>query len=272
MRRTTAARRHEVRNFLLANPLYWIEEFHLDGLRMDAVASMLYLTTRAGQGSLLSKMPGDRWQQFANLRTLLAWMWAHPGRPLLFMGGETSQNGKWDHDTSMDGHLLGYPKHAGMQALVRALNTIHRPNPPWEQDFDLGGFGWIDPDDSDNSVLSFLRFLASAGRPVARLANLTPVPRHDYRIGLPESGRWTEILNSDNAGFGGSNTLTGTVTCSRRRTRLDQADHGGSPTRRHLRQEEFAHAALVLPVHDQGVHPVPGHADLRERIDGMAGE
>jgi len=136
----------------------------------------------------------------------------------------------------------------------------------------LGGFGWIDPDDSDNSVLSFLRFLASAGRPVARLANLTPVPRHDYRIGLPESGRWTEILNSDNAGFGGSNTLTGTVTCSRRRTRLDQADHGGSPTRRHLRQEEFAHAALVLPVHDQGVHPVPGHADLRERIDGMAGE
>jgi 1,4-alpha-glucan branching enzyme len=318
--------RHEVRNFLLANALYWIEEFHLDGLRVDAVASMLYLdysrregewvTNRFGgrenleaidfikevnevlyrhhppvmlvaeestswpavsrptylgglgfgfkwnmgwmhdtlvyfskqpvhrrwhhheltfallyaftenfilplshdevahgKGSLLGKMPGDRWQQFANLRTLLTWMWAHPGRPLLFMGGEIAQNDEWRHDASVDWHLLEYPEHAGMQALVRALNGIYRAEPAlWEQDFDWTGFRWIDPDDSDNSVLSFLRFPASAGRPVACLANLTPVPRHDYRIGLPQPGRWTEILNSDNTKYGGSNTLTGTVT------------------------------------------------------------
>ena len=100
-----------------------------------------------------------------------------------------------------------------MQALVRALNTVYRREPAlWEQDFDWPGFRWIDPDDSDHSVLSFLRFPASAGRPVTCLANLTPVPRPDYRVGLPQPGRWTEILNSDSAEFGGSNTLTGTVT------------------------------------------------------------
>ena len=92
-----------------------------------------------GKGSLLGKMPGDRWQQFANLRALLAWMWAHPGRPLLFMGGEIAQNDEWNHDTSLDWHLLGYPEHAGMQALVRALNTVYRAEPAlWEQDFDWG--------------------------------------------------------------------------------------------------------------------------------------
>jgi 1,4-alpha-glucan branching enzyme len=115
-------------------------------------------------------------------------------------------------DTSLDWHLLDYPEHAGMQALVRAINAVYRAEPAlWEQDFDWGGFRWIDPDDSGNSVLSFLRFPASAGRPVACLANLTPVPRHDYRIGLPQPGRWTEIFNSDSAAFGGSNLLTGAV-------------------------------------------------------------
>src|SRR5208337_1455210 len=137
----------------------------------------------------LGKMPGDRWQQFANLRALLAWMWAHPGRPLLFMGGEIAQNEEWRHDSSVDWHLLGYPEHAGVQALVRALNAVYRAEPAlWEQDFDWPGFRWIDPDDSDHSVLSFLRFPASAGRPVACLANLTPVPRRDYRVGLSRPG------------------------------------------------------------------------------------
>jgi 1,4-alpha-glucan branching enzyme len=132
---------------------------------------------------------------------------------LLFMGGEIAQNDEWRPDASVDWHLLGYPEHAAVQGLVRALNTVYRREPAlWEQDFDWPGFRWIDPDDSDNSVLSFLRFPASAGRPVACLANLTPVPRHDYRVGLPHPGRWAEILNSDNAEFGGSNTLTGTVT------------------------------------------------------------
>jgi len=318
--------RHEVRNFLLANALYWIGEFHVDGLRVDAVASMLYLdysrregewvTNRFGgrenleaidfikeaneviyrhhpsammvaeestswtgvsrptflgglgfgfkwnmgwmndtlvyfskepvhrryhhheltfallyafsenfilplshdevshgKGSLLGKMPGDRWQQFANLRALLTWMWAHPGRPLLFMGGEIGQNDEWQHDGSVDWHLLEYPEHAGVQKLVRALNAVYRREPAlWEQDFDWGGFRWIDPNDADHSVLSFLRFPAEGGRAVACVANLTPVPRHDYRIGLPQAGRWVEIFNSDSAEFGGSDVRAGTVT------------------------------------------------------------
>jgi 1,4-alpha-glucan branching enzyme len=166
-----------------------------------------------GKGSLLGKMPGDRWQQFANLRALLAWMWAHPGRPLLFMGGEIAQNDEWRHDNSIDWHLLDYPEHAGVQALVRELNTVYRNEPAlWEQDFDWTGFRWIDPNDSENSVLSFLRFPATGGRTTACVANLTPVPRHDYRIGLPEPGRWAEILNSDSATFGGSGILAGAVT------------------------------------------------------------
>jgi 1,4-alpha-glucan branching enzyme len=315
-----------VRNFLMANALFWIEEFHIDGLRVDAVASMLYLdysrregewiTNRFGgrenleaidfikelnevvyrhhpsvmlvaeestswpavsrptylgglgfgfkwnmgwmhdtllyfskdpvhrryhhhqltfallyafsenfmlplshdevahgKGSLLGKMPGDRWQQFANLRALLAWMWAHPGRPLLFMGGEIAQDGEWRHDRSIDWHLLDYPEHAGVQALVRELNTVYRNEPAlWEQDFDWTGFRWIDPNDSENSVLSFLRFPVTGGRTTACIANLTPVPRYDYRIGLPEPGRWVEILNSDSATFGGSGILAGAVT------------------------------------------------------------
>ena len=318
--------RHEVRNFLLANALFWIEEFHVDGLRVDAVASMLYLdysrregewiTNRFGgrenleaidfirefnevvyrhhpsvmlvaeestswpavsrptylgglgfgfkwnmgwmndtleyfaknpiyrrhhhheltfallyaftenfilplshdevvhgKGSLLSKMPGDRWQQFANLRALLAWMWAHPGRPLLFMGGEIGQNDEWRHDASVDWHLLEYPEHAGVQAMVRALNDVYRQEPAlWEQDFDWTGFRWIDPNDADNSVLSFLRFPVSSGRTIACVANLTPVPRQGYRVGLPQPGRWVEIFNSDSAKFGGSNATVGDVT------------------------------------------------------------
>jgi 1,4-alpha-glucan branching enzyme len=158
-------------------------------------------------------MPGDRWQQFANLRCLLAWMWAHPGRPLLFMGGEIAQNDEWHHDRSVDWHLLEHPEHAGMQALVRALNRVYRSEPAlWEQDFDWPGFRWINPNDADNSVLSFIRFPSTGGRSIACVANLTPVPRHDYRIGLPHQGRWVEILNSDSAEFGGSNALVGDVT------------------------------------------------------------
>jgi len=158
-------------------------------------------------------MPGDRWQQFANLRALLTWMWAHPGRPLLFMGGEIAQNDEWHHDRSLDWHLLEYPEHAGMQALVRELNTVYRNEPAlWEQDFDWTGFRWIDPNDSDHSVLSFLRIPITGQRTVACIANLTPVVRHEHRIGLPHPGRWVEILNSDNATFGGTNMLAGDLT------------------------------------------------------------
>ncbi len=357
--------RHEVRNFLLANALYWIEEFHIDGLRVDAVASMLYLdysrregewvTNRFGgrenleaidfikevnevvyrhhpsamlvaeestswpavsrptylgglgfgfkwnmgwmndtlvyfskepihrryhhheltfallyaftenfilplshdevvhgKGSLLSRMPGDRWQQFANLRALLAWMWAHPGRPLLFMGGEIGQNDEWHHDRSIDWHLLDYPEHAGVQAMVRALNTVYRREPAlWEQDFDWTGFRWIDPNDADNSVLSFLRFPVSAGRTIACVANLTPVLRHGYRVGLPQPGRWVEIFNSDSSEFGGSNALTGDVTAEA--ISWNDLEYSAELTVPPL--------AVVWLAHDRGTGPAPGDED-----------
>jgi 1,4-alpha-glucan branching enzyme len=318
--------RHEVRNFLLANALYWIEEFHLDGLRVDAVASMLYLDysrhdgqwvanqfggrenleaidflkeaneviyrhhpsvmmvaeestswpavsrptylgglgfgfkwnmgwmndtlvyfskdpvhrryhhhdltfallyafhenfilplshdeVAHGKGSLLAKMPGDRWQQFANLRALLGWMWAHSGRPLLFMGGEIGQNDEWRFDGSIDWHLAQYPEHAGIQSLVRTLNRLYRDYPAlWQRDFDWTGFRWIDPNDVDNSVLSFVRVPDEGGKPVVCVANLTPVVREDYRIGLPHAGRWVEILNTDSPEFGGSGVTIGELT------------------------------------------------------------
>jgi 1,4-alpha-glucan branching enzyme len=318
--------RHEVRNFLLANALYWVEEFHIDGLRVDAVASMLYLdysredgewvpnefggrenleaihflqevnavlygrcpgvltiaeesTAFPGvsrpvhlgglgfahkwnmgwmhdtlsyfaldpvhrrfhhhdltfglmyawsenfvlplshdevvhlKGSLLHKMPGDRWQQFANLRALYAWMWAHPGNQLLFMGGEFAQEREWSEVRSLDWHLLDDPMHAGVQRLLRSLNAVEEQEPAlYAADFTPDGFRWIDANDSDQSVYSFTRFDPHGGaRPVVCVANLTPVPRHGYRLGLPSAGRWVEVLNSDASEFGGSGLGNGEI-------------------------------------------------------------
>ena len=318
--------RHEVRNFLLANALYWLEEFHIDGLRVDAVASMLYLdySRKEGEwvpnefggrenleaihflqevntvvygrcpgvltiaeestafpgvsrpvhlgglgfahkwnmgwmhdtlayfahdpihrryhhhdltfglvyawsenfvlplshdevvhlkGSLVQKMPGDRWQKFANLRALYAWMWAHPGKQLLFMGGEFGQEQEWSESRSLDWHLLDDPLHLGVQSLMRSLNAVESNEPAlYATDFTADGFAWIDANDSDQSVYSFLRFDArGSGRPVACVANLTPVPRHGYRLGLPAAGRWVELLNTDAAAFGGSGVSNGEV-------------------------------------------------------------
>ena len=310
--------RHEVRNFLLANALFWVEEFHIDGLRVDAVASMLYLDysrqagewvanafggnenldaisflreanetlyrhhpdlilvaeestawpavsrptylgglgfgfkwnmgwmndtleyfskdpvhrrwhhheltfallyafhenfmlplshdeVSHGKRSMLSKMPGDRWQQFANLRALYGWMWAHPGRQLLFMGGEFGQNDEWNVERSLDWHLAQYPEHAGLQKLVRTLNHRYCVEPElWERDFDWTGFHWLDADDADHSILSFLRISADRSRVLVCVANLTPVVRENYRVGLPSGGRWVEVMNTDLGEFGGS--------------------------------------------------------------------
>ena len=326
--------RNEVRNFLVANALYWLEEFHIDGLRVDAVASMLYLDysrepgewvpNRFGgrenldaieflhqlntvvygeypgamviaeestswpavsrpvhlgglgfgfkwnmgwmhdtlgyfshapihrrwhhnqltfgllyaysehfvlplshdevvhlKGSMLNKMPGDRWQQFANLRALYAWMWAHPGKQLLFMGGEIAQEHEWDHDRSLDWHLLdhgpGAEGHAGVQRCVGDLNRVARSLPAlWECDAEPEGFRWIDADDADDNVLSFLRFPGLSTKPpgsgariVACVANLSPVVRRAYRIGLPHAGQWDEVFNSDASAYGGSNVGNG---------------------------------------------------------------
>jgi 1,4-alpha-glucan branching enzyme len=312
--------RNEVRNFLIANALYWIEEFHVDGLRVDAVASLLYLDYSReegewapnqfggredldavaflkefnevvyrshpgvmtiaeestawpavsrptylgglgfgfkwnmgwmhdtldyfcqepifrryhhnnltfgllyawhenfilpishdevvhGKGSLLGKMPGDRWQQLANLRALLAWMWAHPGKQLLFMGAELGQVAEWSHQHSIEWHLEDLPDHRGVQDLVRQLNQRYLERPAlWRHDFSPEGFRWIDANDADNSVLSFLRLAPELGEAaaVACVANLTPVPRERYRVGLPRGGLWVELLNTDARELGGN--------------------------------------------------------------------
>ncbi|MGH9194533.1 MAG: 1,4-alpha-glucan branching enzyme, partial [Acidimicrobiia bacterium] len=316
--------RNEVRNFLVTNARYWIEEFHIDGLRVDAVASMLYLDYSRkqgewipnrfggrenleaveflrqmnievhgeypgvltiaeestawpavsrptyvgglgfgfkwnmgwmhdtldyfsrqavhrrfhhnqltfgllyafhenfilpishdevvhGKGSLLNKMPGDRWQQMANLRALLGWMWAHPGKQLIFMGNEIAQDTEWNHDGSLDWHVLQWDQHAGVQRLVRDLNVIYRDNPSlWEGDFDPEGFRWIDANDNEANVLSFLRF-SRAGEPLACIANLSPIPRVGYRIGLPKAGQWKQLLNTDLEVYAGSGVSTPSV-------------------------------------------------------------
>lgn len=311
--------RTEVRNFLIANALYWIDQFHIDGLRVDAVASMLYLDYSRkygewvpnhhggnenleaveflkrlnevvysegfgaitiaeestswpmvsrptylgglgfgykwnmgwmhdtltyfskdpihrrfhhnqltfgllyafsenfclplshdevvhGKGSLYGRMAGDPWQKLANLRAYFAFMWAHPGKKLLFMGGELAQPGEWNFDEALPWGLLAETGHAGMQRLVAVLNHGYTALPAlYEQDFDHNGFAWIDCQDSDNSVISWARFPRSAGaRPVVVICNLTPVVRQEYRIGLPRGGRWECLLNTDDAAYGGS--------------------------------------------------------------------
>jgi 1,4-alpha-glucan branching enzyme len=323
--------RNEVRNFLTANALYWIEEFHIDGLRVDAVASMLYLdysreqgewvpnpyggrenleaidflkelntivhaehpgilmiaeestawpgVTRAvhegglgfglkwnmgwmndtlsyfqndavyrkfhhnqltfslwyafsenfivplshdevvhGKGSLISKMPGDRWQALANLRALLAYMWAHPGKQLLFMGGEFAQSREWNHDQSLDWHLLDYEEHQGVQRLVADLNHTYRAIPAlWERDFTPDGFRWIDPNDADSNLLSFIRTNSSGDDHVVCICNFSPVPRMGFRVGLPTLDEYHEILNTDADTYGGSNVGNAGIVVAERR-------------------------------------------------------
>jgi len=308
--------RHEVRSFLTSSALFWLDRYHADGLRVDAVASMLYLdySRRAGEwepnpfggrenldaieflrrlnvevyaahpdvqtmaeestawpmvsrptyvgglgfgmkwdmgwmhdtlqyfrhdpvhrryhhedltfrslymfsenfvlplshdevvhgkGSMLGKMPGDDWQRFANLRLLYGWMFAEPGKKLLFMGGELGQPGEWNHDTSLDWHLAHEPLPAGLGRWLADLNRLYRSEPAMhELDFDPAGFSWVDANDSDQSVASVLR--SGAGRHVLAVCNFTPVPRTPYRLGVPCGGRWDEVLNGDAPVYGGS--------------------------------------------------------------------
>ncbi|MCW5631766.1 MAG: 1,4-alpha-glucan branching protein GlgB [Rubrivivax sp.] len=309
--------RNEVRAFLLSSGMYWLDEFHVDGLRVDAVASMLYLDYSRregewipnrhggrenleaisflrmlneavyrdhpgtqtiaeestawpmvsrptylgglgfgmkwnmgwmhdtlhymhedpvhrrwhhgsltfsliyafnenfmlplshdevvhGKGSLLAKMPGDDWQQRANLRLLLGHMWMHPGKKLLFMGGEFGQRREWAHEGELDWHLLDDPRHAGLAHWVGDLNRLLRESPALhELDFDAAGFEWIDCNDAEASVLSYLR-KSRDGRPLLVVANFTPVPRDNYLVGVPLPGFWRERLNSDATPYGGS--------------------------------------------------------------------
>jgi len=315
--------RREVQGFLIASALHWLETFHVDGLRVDAVASMLYRdysrkagewvpnqyggrenleavgfiqhlnavvrerapgaimiaeestawpgvtrpTTEGGlgfhykwnmgwmhdtlhymeqdpvyrqynhngitfglvyafsekfvlplshdevvhgKGSLIQKMPGDLWQKFANLRALYGMMWSHPGKKLVFMGADTAQWREWNHDDQVDWPALDDPNHAGIQRLMRDLNHLYRANPALHRrDADPAGFRWIVGDDTANSVFAFLRLGDDGDAPVLVVANMTPVPRHGYRIGVPKAGRWSEIMNTDAGIYGGSNVGNG---------------------------------------------------------------
>jgi 1,4-alpha-glucan branching enzyme len=311
--------RNEVQNFLLSNALFWLDKFHIDGLRVDAVASMLYLDYSRKEGewvpnryggrenleaidfikrmnevthlrfpgvltiaeestawpsvsrptylgglgfslkwnmgwmndtllyfskdpvyrryehnkltfsflyafsenfmlpfshdevvhgkrSLLHKMPGDMWQQFANLRLLFAYQYAHPGKKLLFMGQEFAQRREWNDATSLEWHLLEYEPHQGVQRLVRDLNNLMVSQPALhEVDFDWQGFEWLDANDSDNSVYSFMRHGKNSDDMIIVVLNATPVVRYGYRIGVPRPGHYEEILNTDASIYGGSN-------------------------------------------------------------------
>jgi 1,4-alpha-glucan branching enzyme len=158
-----------------------------------------------GKGSMLNKMPGDLWQKFANLRMFYAWMYAHPGKKLLFMGGEFGQWREWNHDTSLDWHLCGYSEHDGLKRLVQHLNWLYRHEPAlWDQDDSYEGFEWIDFYDSDNSVIAFLR-KSRDGSVVVFIVNATPIPREGYRIGVPHGGFYEEVLNTDAQTYGGGN-------------------------------------------------------------------
>ncbi len=158
-----------------------------------------------GKGSLLAKMPGDDWQKFANLRLLLGYMYAHPGKKLLFMGSEFGQEREWDHEKSLDWNILQTEPHRSVRKWVQDLNETYRTEAAlYDQDFVQEGFQWIDFHDADKSVIGFLRWGKSDAAPVLVVANFTPVPRHEYRVGVPRGGTWREILNSDAGEYGGS--------------------------------------------------------------------
>jgi 1,4-alpha-glucan branching enzyme len=158
-----------------------------------------------GKGSLLGKMNGDEWQKFANLRLLFGYMFAQPAKKLLFMGGEFGQWHEWNHDASLDWHLLDYPRHKGLQRWVRDLNTFYRGERAMhELDTDPDGFEWVDANDAENSVASFIRKGKAGAADVLVVCNFTPIPRHNYRVGVPQGGHWDEVLNSDAPLYGGS--------------------------------------------------------------------
>jgi 1,4-alpha-glucan branching enzyme len=163
-----------------------------------------------GKGSLLSKMPGDEWQRFANLRLLYTYMWAQPGKKLLFMGGEFGQVSEWNHDASLDWWVTQFPLHSGLRSLVRDANRLYRAEPALHRkDVEPAGFEWIAGNDSENSVLSFLRKGDDGDAPVVVVCNFTPLTREGYRLGVPEGGAWVELLNSDASCYGGGDVGNG---------------------------------------------------------------
>jgi 1,4-alpha-glucan branching enzyme len=162
-----------------------------------------------GKGSLLNKMPGDTWQKFANLRAYYGFMFGHPGKKLLFMGCEFGQEREWNHDQSLDWHLLDSPMHAGVQRLMRDLNHLYKVTPAlYQQDFEAAGFEWIEHNDAERSVISFIRRGHDDQTYIVVVSNFTPISQKGYRLGVPQAGSYRERINTDSAHYGGSNVGT----------------------------------------------------------------
>ena len=203
---------HDMLNYFSRDPIY--RRFHQDQLTFgllyafteNFVLALSHDEVVHGKRALLDKMPGDSWQRFANLRLLYGCMYGHPGKKMLFMGGEFGQWSEWNHDTSLDWHLCGNDLHRGLQLLIRDLNHLYRTEPALhEADFDWSGFQWIDFNDTDNSVIAYLRKSPVTQSEIVCVCNLTPIPRHNYRIGVPEAGWYRELINTDAFCYGGSN-------------------------------------------------------------------
>lgn len=159
-----------------------------------------------GKGSLIDKMPGDRWQKFANLRALFGYMWAHPGKKLLFMGCEFGQFAEWNNNQSLDWHLTQWADHWRLQDLMKDLNRLYKSLPQlFEADVEPAGFQWIDASNADDNVVAFMRTAPASGKRLICICNFSPVIRPGYRVGLPRDGYYPEILNTDSSHYGGSN-------------------------------------------------------------------
>jgi len=202
---------HDTLNYMKRDPVY--RKHHHDSLTFSLwyafhenfVLPLSHDEVVHGKGSLIGRMPGDDWRQFANLRLLFAYMWAHPGKKLLFMGGEFGQRREWTHEASLEWHVLQYPLHHGAQKWVSDLNRTYRENRVLHaKDFSPEGFRWVQRGDWEQSALSFLRLAGDEAPPVLAVFNFTPVPRFNYRVGVPRGGYWRELLNSDAEVYGGS--------------------------------------------------------------------
>ncbi|TPE48204.1 1,4-alpha-glucan branching protein GlgB [Amaricoccus solimangrovi] len=229
---------HDTLDYMSQDPIY--RRYHHDRMTFGLVYAfsenfvlpLSHDEVVHGKGSMLGKMPGDRWRKFANLRAYYGFMWGHPGKKLLFMGGEFAQEREWNHDQSLDWHLLEDPMHEGVRLLVRDLNALYRAQPGLHaRDCDPRGFQWIDVSDNESNVFSFVRHGEEGSKPVVVISNMSPVVRENYRVGLPRAGGWIEVLNTDAGEYGGSGVGNGgAVTAS-------EGESHGLP----------AHATLTLP-------------------------
>ncbi len=207
---------HDMLSFFQHDPIY--RRFHQNQITFgllyafseNFILALSHDEVVHGKRALLDKMPGDVWQRFANLRLLYGYMYSHPGKKMLFMGGEFGQWREWNHDTSLDWHLCDDEPHRGLQRLIRDLNCVYRQEPALhEVDFDWNGFQWIDFSDTDNSVIAYIRKARSTNEAIVCACNFTPVARHGYRIGVPEPGWYRELINTDGIAYGGSNMGNG---------------------------------------------------------------